>query len=56
MNMLAYTFLEQGTFKLLEKERPVILDDRDVIVTSTSSMALYQEQCQVLRSAMRWWA
>ena len=35
MNMLAYTFLEQGTFKLLEKERPVILDDRDVIVRVT---------------------
>ena len=35
MNMLAYTFLEQGTFKLLEKERPVILDDRDAIVRVT---------------------
>ena len=35
MNMLDSTFLEQGTFKLLEKERPVILDDRDVIVRVT---------------------
>lgn len=33
--MLAYTFLEQGTFKLLEKERPVLLDGRDAIVRVT---------------------
>ena len=33
--MLAYTFLEQGTFKLLEKERPALLDDRDAIVRVT---------------------
>ena len=30
--MLAYTYLEHGKFELIEKPKPVILDDRDAIV------------------------
>lgn len=33
--MLAYTYAEQGRFKLLEKPKPVLRDDRDAIVRVT---------------------
>ena len=35
--MLAYTYIEQGTFELLEKQRPQIKDSRDAIVRVTLS-------------------
>jgi len=35
--MLAYTYVEQGKFSLLEKPRPVLQDDRDAIVRVTLS-------------------
>ena len=35
--MLAYTYIEQGKFELLEKPKPVLLDDRDAIVKVTLS-------------------
>ena len=33
--MLAYTYIEKGTFALREKPRPILLDDRDAIVKVT---------------------
>lgn len=33
--MLAYTYIEHGKFELVEKPKPVILDDRDAIVKVT---------------------
>ena len=33
--MLAYTYVENGKFELLEKPKPVLLDDRDAIVQVT---------------------
>ena len=33
--MLAYTYVKQGDFRLLEKEKPVLLDPRDAIVKVT---------------------
>lgn len=33
--MLAYTYLHQGKFELIEKPKPVLLDDRDAIVKVT---------------------
>ena len=33
--MLAYTFVDKGRFNLLEKPKPVLLDDRDAIVRVT---------------------
>ena len=33
--MLAYTYIEQGKFELIEKPKPVLLDDRDAIVKVT---------------------
>ncbi len=33
--MLAYTYIEHGNFKLLEKPKPVLIDDRDAIVKVT---------------------
>ena len=33
--MLAYTYVERGRFELLEKPKPVLQDDRDVIVRVT---------------------
>ena len=33
--MLAYTYVEKGKFELLEKPKPVLLDDRDAIVRVT---------------------
>ena len=33
--MLAYTYVEQGKFQLLHKEKPVLLDPRDAIVKVT---------------------
>ena len=33
--MLAYTYVENGKFELLEKPKPVLLDDRDAIVRVT---------------------
>lgn len=33
--MLAYTYVEKGRFELLEKPKPVLLDDRDAIVRVT---------------------
>lgn len=33
--MLAYTYIEQGKFELVEKEKPVLRDDRDAIVRVT---------------------
>jgi len=35
--MLAYTYIEKGKFKLLEKDKPVLQDDRDAIVRVTLS-------------------
>lgn len=35
--MLAYTYVKQGTFTLLEKPKPVLQDDRDAIVRVTLS-------------------
>ena len=35
--MLAYTYIEQGQFELLEKQRPQIKDSRDAIVRVTLS-------------------
>ena len=36
-DMLAYTYVNKGTFELLEKPKPVLLDDRDAIVRVTLS-------------------
>ena len=33
--MLAYTYVERGKFALLEKPKPVLLDERDAIVRVT---------------------
>ena len=33
--MLAYTYVEKGKFELLDKPKPVLLDDRDAIVRVT---------------------
>lgn len=33
--MLAYTYIEHGKFELIEKPKPVLLDDRDAIVRVT---------------------
>ena len=33
--MLTYTYLSEGTFGLVEKEKPVILHERDAIVKVT---------------------
>ena len=33
--MLAYTYVEQGTFELLDKPKPTLIDDRDAIVRVT---------------------
>ena len=33
--MLAYTYIQQGKFELLDKPKPVLLDDRDAIVKVT---------------------
>ncbi len=33
--MLAYTYIEHGKFELMEKPKPVLLDDRDAIVKVT---------------------
>ena len=33
--MLAYTYVERGKFALLEKPKPVLLDERDAIVKVT---------------------
>lgn len=35
--MLAYTYIEKGKFKLLEKDKPVLQDDRDAVVRVTLS-------------------
>ncbi|MBR2948558.1 MAG: alcohol dehydrogenase catalytic domain-containing protein [Lachnospiraceae bacterium] len=35
--MLAYTYIEKGKFQLLEKDKPVLQDDRDAIVRVTLS-------------------
>lgn len=35
--MLAYTYIEHGKFELLEKPKPMLLDDRDAIVKVTLS-------------------
>lgn len=35
--MLAYTYVKENTFSLLEKEKPVLRDDRDAIVRVTLS-------------------
>ena len=35
--MLAYTYIKQGTFALMEKPKPTLLDDRDAIVRVTLS-------------------
>ena len=35
--MLAYTYIKQGTFSLMEKPKPTLLDDRDAIVRVTLS-------------------
>ena len=33
--MLAYTYVDHGKFELLDKPKPVLLDDRDAIVRVT---------------------
>lgn len=33
--MLAYTYIRQGKFELMDKPKPVLLDDRDAIVKVT---------------------
>lgn len=33
--MLAYTYVNNGTFELLEKPKPTLCDDRDAIVKVT---------------------
>lgn len=33
--MLAYTYVENGRFELIEKEKPVLLDSRDAVVKIT---------------------
>ena len=35
--MLAYTYIEKGSFELLDKPKPELLDDRDAIVRATLS-------------------
>lgn len=35
--MLAYTYMEQGKFELLEKPKPVLQDDQDAIIRVTLS-------------------
>ena len=35
--MLAYTYIKQGTFALMEKPKPTLQDDRDAIVRVTLS-------------------
>ena len=35
--MLAYTYVNHGTFELREKPKPVLRDDRDAIVRVTLS-------------------
>ena len=46
--MLAYTYIKQGTFALMEKPKPTLLDDRDAIVRVTLS--------SICTRATRWWA
>lgn len=62
--MLAYTYVKQGTFALMEKPRPVVQDARDAVVrvslasictaTCTFSTAPCPGQCLGLRWATRW--
>ena len=33
--MLAYTYIENGKFKLIEKTKPIILNEKDAIVKVT---------------------
>lgn len=33
--MLAYTYVENGRFELIEKEKPMLLDSRDAVVKIT---------------------
>ncbi len=35
--MLAYTYVKENTFSLIEKQKPVLMDDRDAIVRVTLS-------------------
>lgn len=35
INMLAYTYVENGRFELIEKEKPMLLDSRDAVVKIT---------------------
>ena len=37
MNMLAYTYIEQGKFALVEKPKPTLIDQTDAIVRVTLS-------------------
>ena len=57
--MLAYTYVEKGKFKLLDKPVPKLSDARDAIVRVTmifiSSTVLYPGQFRELQWAMRWW-
>jgi len=60
--MLAYTYVEQGKFALLDKPKPVLQNDRDAIVrvtlasTCTSSTALSPRRRPASPWVMRWWA
>ena len=63
--MLAYTYVRPGEFKLLDKPKPVLQDDRDAIVRVTLSSIctsdLHIKHGSVPRAvpesrwAMRWW-
>ena len=64
--MLAYTYVEQGKFALLDKPKPVLQNDRDAIVRvtlasiCTSDLHIKHGSVPRRRPAspwvMRWWA
>ena len=64
--MLAYTYVEKGRFALLEKPKPVLLEDRDALVrvtlASICTSDLHIKHGSVPRAvpaspwATRWWA
>ena len=64
--MLAYTYIKQGLFELVEKPKPQLLNDRDAIVKVTlgsiCTSDLHIKHGSVPRAvpaspwAMRWWA
>ena len=42
--MLAYTYIRQGKFELMDKPKPVLLDDRDAIVKVTLASICTSDQ------------